>query len=144
LCKYILFLIDMGNFFLFLIFYKYLIDEVLHINTRFSSHKTSFNAVSKINFQYYKCCNSWKVISRAIFLFTEDLSRFTLWKGIKLWIDIKKMRFFSYWERYLLRLELWRNVTQRNGEHRGFIWQKSLGIEAPLVRGAAEDICEFY
>ena len=40
------------------IFYKYLIDEVLHINTRFSSHKISFNAVSKINFQYYKYCNS--------------------------------------------------------------------------------------
>jgi len=31
------------------------------------------------------------------------------------------MRFFSYWERYLLRLELWRNVTQRYREHRGFI-----------------------
>ncbi len=43
----------MGNFFLFLIFYKYLIDEVLYLNKRFSSHKTSFNAVSKINFQYY-------------------------------------------------------------------------------------------
>jgi len=31
------------------------------------------------------------------------------------------MRFFSNVESYLLRLELWRNVTQRNREHRGFI-----------------------
>ena len=37
-----------------------------------------------------------------------------------------------------------KKVTQRNGEHRGFIQQKSLGTEAPLVRGETEDICEFY
>ena len=36
-----------------------------------------------------------------------------------------------------------KKVTQRNGEHRGFIQQKSLDTEAPLVRGETEDICEF-
>ena len=40
----------MGIFFLFLIFYKYLIDEVLRINKKFSFLKTIFNFVSKINY----------------------------------------------------------------------------------------------
>ena len=37
----------MGNFFLFLIFYKYLIDKVLYLNKSSLSHKTSLNSVSK-------------------------------------------------------------------------------------------------
>ena len=43
----------MGNFFLFLIFYKFLIDKVLYLNKKSLSHKTSFNSVSKNNFLYY-------------------------------------------------------------------------------------------
>ena len=73
----------MRTFFCFLIFYKYLIDEVLYINTRLSSHKTSFNAVSKINLQYYKYCNSWKVISRAILLNHRWLVTFYIMKKYK-------------------------------------------------------------
>ena len=38
--------------------------------------------------------------------------------------------FFRNMEWYLLRLEVWRKVTQRHEEHRGFIKQKSLGTEA--------------
>jgi len=40
----------MGNFFLFLIFYKYLIDKVLYLNKRSLSQKTGLNSVSEINF----------------------------------------------------------------------------------------------
>ena len=54
------------------------------------------------------------------------------------------MRFFSLLGAIPFEIRTLKKRTQRNGEHRGFIWQKSLGIEAPLVRGAAEDICEFY
>ena len=37
----------MGIFFCFFIFYKYLIDEVFHVNKNFLFLKTSFNSVSK-------------------------------------------------------------------------------------------------
>ena len=40
----------MRIFFLFLIFYKYLIDKVFHVNKNFLFLKTSFNSVSKINY----------------------------------------------------------------------------------------------
>ena len=66
----------MGNFFLFLIFYKYLIDKVLYLNKRSLSQKTGLNSVSKSIVSIINVVAE-KLFKEQYSLITNDLLRFT-------------------------------------------------------------------
>ena len=66
----------MGIFFLFFIFYKYLIDEVFHVNKNFLFLKTSFNSVSKNQLLSIISVVAEKLFKAQYSLITVDLLRF--------------------------------------------------------------------
>ena len=65
-----------GHLFLFFIFYKYLIDEVFHVNKNFLFLKTSFNSVSKNQLLSIISVVAEKLFKAQYSLITVDLLRF--------------------------------------------------------------------
>ncbi len=67
----------MGNFFLFLIFYKYLIDKLLYIKRDSYLIKQALNLYLKSTFSIINVVAE-KWFQKQYSLITDDLSRFTL------------------------------------------------------------------
>mgnify|MGYP000895944792 CR=1 FL=1 len=68
----------MGNFFLFLIFYKYLIDKLLYIKRDSYLIKQALTLYLKSTFSIINVVIAEKLFQEQYSLITDDLSRFTL------------------------------------------------------------------